>query len=57
MLRVKYLSVLNTTTNAYGKNKTNCNPIIIPSDKLQFSRKKLDDPHVSQFLKETLLEK
>ena len=33
------------------KTKPTVTPIVIPSDKLQFLKKKLDDPHVSQFLK------
>ena len=37
------------------KTKPTVTPIVIPSDKLQFLKKKLDDPHVSQFLKRDLI--
>lgn len=33
------------------KPKPTVTPIVIPSEKLQFLKKKLDDPNVSQFLK------
>ena len=36
------------------KIKPTVTPIVIPSDKLLFLRKKLDDPHVSQFLERDL---
>lgn len=34
-----------------GKIKPTVTSIVIPNDILHFLRKKLDDPHVSQFLK------
>ena len=33
------------------KPKPTITPVVIPDDKLQFLKKKLDDPNVSQFLK------
>lgn len=33
------------------KPKPTVTPIVIPSEKLRFLKKKLDDPNVSQFLK------
>jgi hypothetical protein len=33
------------------KPKPTITPVAIPDDKLQFLKKKLDDPNVSQFLK------
>jgi hypothetical protein len=33
------------------KPKPKVTPIVIPDDKLQFLKKKLDDPDLSQFLK------
>ena len=33
------------------KPKPMITPVVIPEDKLQFLKKKLDDPKVSQFLK------
>ena len=33
------------------KPKPTITPVFIPDDKLQFLKKKLDDPNVSQFLK------
>jgi hypothetical protein len=39
------------------KTKPTVTPIVIPSDKLQFLKKKLDIHTFHNFLKETLLEK
>lgn len=51
MFPIKYCQFLILLHNSYGKIKPTVTPIVIPSDKLLFLRKKLDDPHVSQFIK------
>jgi hypothetical protein len=52
MFPVKYLSVFNSITLCIRKKqKPTVTPNVIPCDKLQFLKKKLDDPHVSQFLR------
>ena len=39
------------------KPKPTITPIIISADNLEFLKKKLDDPNLSQYLKDALLEK
>jgi hypothetical protein len=46
-----FLSIYYYYIMRMEKTKPTVSRIVIPSDKLQFLKKKLDNPHVSQFLK------